>query len=229
MLKQCKTSVTFHTPVNGKDLQDSSDFLSTKHWVLAEVMMYNRETAQFINYGGEIVAEWPSTAIAEISIPVIDSDSPVILAQKSKDYLQQVKAQRPGAWSKWTPEEEAQLRHHVSQGLTYSEISEIHQRTPVAIYERLWKLEIKPDGYPNLGTRPEKRHYEKTTAWTGKLPNIDETITVCLGCGLQIYARPCMCWDHNDTSHYAVWRERNHKYTIFGARIYDKSLRGNNE
>ena len=223
MLKLCKTSITFHTPVEGKDLQDSSKFLSTKHWVLAEVLIYDRESAQFVNNDNEIVAEWPCSAIEEISIPVLDSDSPVILAQKSKDYLQQVKAQRPNAWSKWTPQEDEQLRQHVERGLSYTEISEIHQRTPVAIYERLWKIGIEPDGCPNLGTRPEKRHYEKATAWTGKLPAADETITVCLGCGLQIYARPCMCWTHHDTSHFAVWREHNHRYTIFGSRIYEKS------
>ena len=223
MLKQCKTSITFNEPIEGRDLQDSSTFLSTKHWVLAEVFVYNRETAQFINYDNKIVAQWPCSAIAEISIPVLDSDSPVILAQKTKDYLQQVKAQRPSAWSRWTPEEEDQLRHHLAQGLSYTEISEIHQRTPVAIFERLWKLDINPDNYPNIGTRPEKRHYEKAAAWTGKLPDVNENITVCLGCGQQIYSRPCMCWDHNDTSHIAVWRERNHKYTIFGNRIYEKT------
>ena len=223
MLKICKTSINFYIPVEGRDLQDSSKFLSTKHWVLAEVLIYDRESAQFVNNDNEIVAEWPCSAIAEISIPVLDSDSPVILAQKSKDYLQQVKAQRPNAWSKWTPQEDEQLRQHVEQGLSYIEISEIHQRTPVAIYERLWKIGIEPDGCPNLGTRPEKRHYEKATAWTGKLPEIDETITVCLGCGLQIHARPCMCWTHHDTSHFAVWREHNHRYTIFGNRIYEKS------
>lgn len=223
MLIQCKTTITFHTPVEGKDLQDSSIFLSTKHWVLAEVLIYDRESAQFVNNDNEIVAEWPCSAIAEISIPVLDSDSPVILAQKSKDYLAQVKAQRPNAWNKWTPEEDKQLLHRVEEGLSYTEISEIHQRTPVAIYERLRKLDIDPEEQPNLGTRPEKRHYEKATAWTGKLPANNEIVTVCLGCGFEIYSRPCMCWKRNDTSHFAVWRKHNHQYSIYGTRIYEKS------
>lgn len=82
---------------------------------------------------------------------------------------------------------------------------------------------IKAAIYDINAKRRPKNFTRKATAWTGKLPAIDETITVCLGYGVQIYARPCMCWTHHDTSRFAVWREHNHRYTISGNRIYEKN------
>ena len=219
MLRQCKTVITFKSPVLGKDLQDAELFNSDKHWVIAEVLVYDTRIAKFVNYDNKIVAEWPTTSIKSISIPSLDPESPVILAQKSRDYQAQVKAQRPGAWSKWTPSQDDQVRRMVEEGLNYDEIADALQRTPRAIYERLLKLGLSPDSHPVLGNRPEKRHLEMVS-WDGNAPIEDELITICLGCGIRIHVRPCLCWTRNDTSYLTTWRDRNHEYTIFGARIY---------
>jgi hypothetical protein len=219
MLRNKLIPVNFVKPVTGLDSRDNSQFLSNRHWVIAEVLKYDIDVAKFYNHADELVAEWPCAEIEFISIPVLDEDSPVILAQKSSDYQAAVKKQRPNAWSRWTTEEEEQLRQHVARGLNYEEISDIHNRTPVAIFERLWKIGIDPGEWPHLGVRPEKRHYETLGAWRGKLPKDGETITVCLGCGYEIETRPCKCWVTNDTSRHRTWREHNWIYSMYGTKL----------
>ena len=221
MLRQCKTTINFNTPVKGRDLQDSDLFMSDKHWVIAEVLVCDSEAALFIDYNQEVVAQWPTKSIVSISIPTLDPNSPVILAQKSADYQAQVKAQRSAAWSKWTPTQESELKRLVEEGYNYEEIADIFQRTPRAIYDRLCKLGMYPDSHPGLGSRPEKRHYQRID-WPTRAPLNGDAVTVCLGCGQLIYARPCLCWARNDTSFLATWREHNHKYNIYGSRIYEK-------
>ena len=219
MLRNKLIPVNFVNPVSGIDLRDKTSFISNRHWVIAEVMRYDLQKVRFYNHADELVAKWPISEIEFISIPVLDEDSPVILAQKSSDYQAAVKKQRPNAWSRWTTEEEEQLREHVERGLNYEEIADIHNRTPVAIHERLWKIGIDPGDWPELGVRPEKRHYESLSAWKGKLPGKDEVITVCLGCGFEIETRPCKCWVSTDTTGIRTWREHNWIYSMYGTKL----------
>ena len=220
MLRQSKVSITFRDPVNGKDLQDGTEYLSTKHWIIAEVMEYDLISARFITFSSEIVGEWPCSQIIGVSIPQLDSESPVVMAQKSRDYQMEVKKQRPNAWSKWTPEEEQRLKLEHEKGISIDEIADIHHRTPVAISERLIRIGIYEHEQPKLGSRTQNRYYQDIEPWMGKLPTQGESITVCLGCGFLIMSRPCMCWTYSDTSDMVTWREWNHQYTIFGSRIW---------
>jgi len=211
--------VNFINPVSGIDLRDKTPFISNRHWVIAEVMKYDLYSVSFYDHNDELVAKWPVSDIEFVSIPVLDEDSPVILAQKSSDYQAAVKKQRPSAWSRWTTEEEEQLKEHVARGLNYEEIADIHNRTPVAIYERLWKIGIDPGEWPKLGVRPEKRHYESLKQWKGKLPPEGEEVTVCLGCGFEIVTRPCKCWVSTDTTGIRTWREHNWIYSMYGTKL----------
>jgi hypothetical protein len=219
MLRQCKVSITFSDPVAGKDLQDSTEFLSTKHWVIAEVMEYDLATTRFISFEGEVVGEWLCSQVSGISIPQLDAENPVVVAQKSHDYQIEIRKQRPNAWSKWTPEEELQLRTEYEKGLTLDEIADMHHRTPVAISERLVRIGIYGQEYPKLGTRTQNRYYQNIEPWKGKLPAEGEVITVCLGCGFEIHSRPCLCWKQSDTSDMVTWREHRNIYSMYGSVI----------
>lgn len=219
MLRQCKVSITFNLPVAGKDLQDGTEFLSTKHWVIAEVMEYDLATTRFITFDGEVVGEWLCSQVIGLSIPQLDAETPVVMAQKSHDYQLAIKKQRPNAWSKWTPEEEQQLRAEYEKGLTLDEMADMHLRTPVAISERLVRIGIYSQDYPKLGTRTQNRHYQSIEPWKGKQPTKGASITVCLGCGYEIQSRPCMCWTHSDTSDMVTWRERRNIYSMYGSVI----------
>jgi hypothetical protein len=219
MLRQCKVSIIFNHPVAGKDLQDGTEFLSTKHWVIAEVMEYDLATTRFISFEGEVVGEWLCSQVSGISIPQLDAENPVVLAQKSHDYQREIRKQRPNAWSKWTPEEELQLRAEYEKGLTLDEIADMHHRTPVAISERLVRLGIYGQDYPKLGTRTQNRNYQNIEPWKGKRPTEGASITVCLGCGYEIQSRPCMCWTHSDTSDMVTWREHRNIYSMYGSVI----------
>ncbi len=219
MLRQCKVSITFNNPVAGKDLQDGTEFLSTKHWVIAEVMEYDLASAKFISHDAEIVGEWACSQVSGISIPQLDAENPVVIAQKSHDYQAEVKKQRPNAWSKWTPQEEQQLRAEYGKGLTLDEIADIHHRTPVAISERLVRMGIYGQEYLNLGTRTQNRVYQNIEPWKGKRPAEGEVITVCLGCGYEIHSRPCLCWKQSDTSDMVLWREHRNIYSMYGSVI----------
>ena len=220
LLRQCKVSITFKEPILGKDLQDGAKYLSTKHWIIAELMEYDLYTARFVTYENEIVAEWPSSEIIGLSIPQLDEETPVVMAQKSLDYQLEIKQQRPNAWSKWTPDEEQQLKAEFDAGMSLDEIADIHHRTPVAISERLYRIGIYSHEPPKLGARTEKRYYKSISPWMGHTPQPGEVVTVCLGCGYRIHSRPCMCWTHSDTSNMVTWREWNHQYTMFGSRIW---------
>jgi hypothetical protein len=219
MLRQSKVSITFSDPVAGKDLQDSTEFLSTKHWVIAEVMEYDLVTTRFISFEGEVVGEWLCSQVSGISIPQLDAENPVVVAQKSHDYQREIRKQRPNAWSKWTPEEELQLRAEYEKGLTLDEIADMHHRTPVAISERLLRMGIYAQDYPKLGTRSQNRYYQNIEPWKGKLPAEGEVITVCLGCGFEIHSRPCLCWKQSDTSDMVTWREHRNIYSMYGSVI----------
>lgn len=219
MIRQSKIAVSFNHPVPGTDLQDNTEFLSTKHWVMAEVMIYSKASAQFLNADGVLVAEWNTSDIAGVSIPVLDEDSPVILEQKSYDYQAVVKKHHAGAWSPWTQDEELQLLKGFNSGLSYEELSAIHQRTPRAIDERLMKLGIHAEDYPALGNRPQKRHYEQLGEWKGTTPEDGSSVTVCLGCGYEIASLPCKCWAAKDTRGIRVQRERRFIYSQFGSII----------
>ncbi|CAN2228975.1 hypothetical protein MCEMZLE2_01412 [Candidatus Nanopelagicaceae bacterium] len=219
MLRQRKISITFGQPVLGKDLQDGSEFLSNKHWVIAEVLMVDYKLARFFDFESTLVAEFPLADIEGIRIPVLDADSPVVKEQKSYDYLAVVKNQRPAAWSKWTPDEEQQLLANLDKGLSIEEIADIHQRTPVAIDARLERLGVYLKNSPKLGSRPEKRHYEPLGDWKGDLNSDGSPKTVCLGCGYEIHSRPCKCWLSNDTSHLVTWREHRNIYSMYGSVI----------
>jgi hypothetical protein len=219
MLRQRKISITFSNPVAGRDLQDGSEFLSTKHWVLAEVLVIDLQSAKFLDYENSLVAEYGSSTIESIRIPVLDADSPVVKEQKSYDYLAVVKNQRPAAWSRWTPEEEQALLTHLENGLTIEEIADIHQRTPVAIDARLERLGVYLKESPKLGSRPEKRHYEALKDWRGDVNTDGTAKMICLGCGYEIASRPCKCWLSNDTSHLVTWREHRNIYSMFGSVI----------
>ena len=219
MLRQRKISITFGSPVIGKDLQDGSEFLSTKHWVVAEVMAIDLQSATFLDYENNQVAEWKVASIECIRIPVLDPDSPVVKEQKSYDYLAVVKNQRPAAWSKWTSEEEQQLIAHLENGLNIEEIADIHQRTPVAIDARLVKLGIYLKDSPKLGARPEKRHYQPLEDWRSEVNADGSPKLVCLGCGYVIASRPCKCWLSNDTSQIVTWREHRNIYSMYGSII----------
>lgn len=219
MLRQSKISITFNHPVAGKDLQDSTEFLSTKHWVIAEVMEYDLVATRFITFDGEVVGEWLCSQVVGISIPKLDAQNPVVVAQKSYDYQREIKKQRPNAWSKWTLEEEIQLRAEYEKGLTLDEIADLHHRTPVAISERLVRIGIYEHEYPKLGTRTQNRYYENIEPWNGKLPAKGQIITVCLGCGYEIHSRPCRCWKQSDTSDIVTWREHRNIYSMYGSVI----------
>jgi hypothetical protein len=219
MIRQSKTAISFNHPVSGIDLQDKTEFLSTKHWVMAEVMIYSRSSAKFIDYEGVVVGEWATPDIAGVSISVLDADSPVILEQKSHDYQAVVKQHHSGAWAAWTRSEEEQLLDGVEKGYSFEELSEIHQRTPRAIDERLIKLGVNIGEYPALGTRPQKRQYQKLGEWKGAAPIDGSSVTVCLGCGYEIASLPCKCWSVKDTSGIRVWRERRYIYSQFGSVI----------
>ena len=219
MLRQSKISITFNDPVAGKDLQDSTEFLSTKHWVIAEVMEYDLTTTRFISFEGEVVGEWLCSQVSGISIPQLDAENPVVVAQKSHDYQREIRKQRPNAWSKWTLEEELQLRAEYEKGLTLDEIADMHHRTPVAISERLVRMGIYAQDYPKLGTRTQNRYYQNIEPWKGKLPAEGEVITVCLGCGFEIHSRPCLCWKQSDTSDMVTWREHRNIYSMYGSVI----------
>jgi hypothetical protein len=219
MLRQSKIFVDFTHPVPGIDIQNGDKFLSDRHWLIAEVMKYDLQTVQFYNHMDELVAQWSCADIRGLSIPQLDSDSPVITEQKSHDYQAVVKKQRPAAWSAWTFDEEYELEEEYKRGLDCFEIADIHNRTPRAIFERLLKLGICPENYPKLGNRPEKRHYEELGIWIGKRPKEGELITVCLGCGHEIIQRPCECWKANSTSDIKMWREHKYIYSMYGDRI----------
>ena len=219
MLRQSKIFVDFHHPVPGIDIQNGDWFLSNRHWLIAEVMRYDQRSATFFDHETNPVAKWSCADIKGLSIPQLDSDSPVITEQKSHDYQAAVKKQRPAAWSAWTFDEEFQLKEEFERGLDCNEIADIHNRTPRAIYERLMRMGINPEDSPKLGNRPEKRHYEKLGIWEGKMPEVGEYIVVCLGCGHEIIKRPCECWKANSTSDITMWREHKYIYSMYGDRI----------
>ena len=219
MLRQSKISINFIAPVLGKDIQDESEILSNRHWVVAEVMVYNQEKVSFFDYLDILVAEWFCKDLSSINIPQLNIDSPVVTEQKSYEYQAVVKKQRPAAWSAWTSDEENQLIKLYEQGLNYEEIAEIHQRTAVAIYERLCRLGIYPEHNHRLGNRPQKRHYEKLGIWNSKVPGPGESVMVCLGCGFEIAVRPCKCWKTRDTSDIRIWREHRFIYSDNGSLI----------
>ena len=182
-------------------------------------MEYDLATTRFITFDGEVVGEWLCSQVIGLSIPQLDAETPVVMAQKSHDYQLAIKKQRPNAWSKWTPEEEQQLRAEYEKGLTLDEMADMHLRTPVAISERLVRIGIYSQDYPKLGTRTQNRHYQSIEPWKGKQPTKGASITVCLGCGYEIQSRPCMCWTHSDTSDMVTWRERRNIYSMYGSVI----------
>lgn len=219
MIRQSKISIVFNQPVIGRDLQDGTEFLSNKHWVIAEVIVISQELMKFYDHQDELVAEWQSSDLESISIPVLDAESPVVKEQKSYEYQAVVKKERPAAWSAWTIDEEMALAENYEKGINLEELADIHNRTPNAIYERLWKIGIKPEERYGLGVRPQKRHYEKLGLWNGDFPNPGESKTVCLGCGNEIFLRPCECWKAKDTSGIRTWREHRNIYSTFGSVI----------
>lgn len=219
MIRQSKIAISFNHPVPGVDLQDKTEFLSNKHWVMAEVMNYSKASAQFIDADGVVVGHWATSDIAGVYIPVLDENSPVILEQKSYDYQAVVKKHHSAAWSPWTLSEEQQLLEGVNNGYSYEELADIHQRTPRAIDDRLNKLGIYTGNYPGLGTRPQKRHYQELGEWKGLAPDDGSPVTVCLGCGYEIASLPCKCWAGKDTSDTRVWREHRYIRTIYGTKI----------
>jgi hypothetical protein len=219
MIRQSRIAVNFNKPVVGKDLLDSTQYSSTKHWVMAELLVYSQASARFIDADGNIVGEWPSDVITGVFIPVLDEDSPVILEQKSHDYQAVVKQQRPSSWSHWTRTEEQLLLQNAEKGYSYEELADIHLRTPVAIFERLLRLGFRTEDYPKLGTRPQKRHYRPLGLWEGKAPEDGSEVTVCLGCGYEIASLPCKCWSAKDTTGTVVYRDHRLIRTIYGTVI----------
>ena len=216
MLRQVKVAVSFHSPVAGADVHDGEQILSNKHWVIAEVMKLENMQVTFVNYDEKIAACWMADDIKTIRHNVLDSDSPVITAQKSFDYQQEVKNQRPAAWSKWTPVEEEQLLERLKSGYNIQELADIHQRTNRAICERLSLLGVRGLEWEGLGVRPEKRHYEDLFIDGTRGYKSDQLLTICLGCGYQIESRPCKCWTSVDTSTIRLWREHKYQYGMYG-------------
>jgi len=216
MLRQVKVAVLFSKPVLGADVHDGEQIVSNKHWVIAEVMNLENNEVTFVNYDDKIVACWVAEDIKTIRHNVLDSNSPVITAQKSFDYQQEVKNQRPAAWSKWTSLEEERLLEGLRNGYSIQELADIHQRTNRAICERLSLLgETNLDWEPS-GVRPEKRCSKNLLINGESAYSSERMITVCLGCGYEIASRPCKCWTSIDTSTMRLWRERKYQYGMYG-------------
>jgi hypothetical protein len=216
MLRQSKVSIRFKGPVLGTDLQDNSEFLSNKHWVLAEFMVISEIDMRFYNHEGKLVAKWQVTDFESIQIPVVDDIAPVIKEQKSYEYQAAVKKQRPAAWSAWTVQEDEQLLKEYGSGLNLDEIADVHQRTTAAIWSRLNKLGIYPEEHYGLGVRTQNRKYATIDVWKGKVPGSGEELEVCLGCGYVTSVRPCRCWLAKDTSGIKTWREHKYIRSEFG-------------
>jgi hypothetical protein len=110
----------------------------------------DREFTTFIGDGGEIVARWPTDTISKITW--VNGSDPLNVDMVVGGTGPPSEVSRVGiAGSRWTPEEEEQLRREFDEKLTVVEIARRHQRSRGAIQNRLVKLDLIPDSPSLIG------------------------------------------------------------------------------
>ena len=110
----------------------------------------DREFTTFIGDGGEIVARWPTDTISKITW--VNGSDPLDVDMAVGGTGPPSEVSRVGiAGSRWTPEEEEQLRREFDKKLTVAEIARRHQRSRGAIQNRLVKLDLIPDSPSLIG------------------------------------------------------------------------------
>ena len=131
-------AVLFAEPVLGPDPRDGDQFLSTKHWLEAAYCIQNGKTVAFIDFDGQVIAEWPSSAIRSINWPesVTDENEDA----RPIDRYRQIKEKYPKAWSSWSEQEEESLVLEFERGEPLAFICDSHERAPGGIIARLRNL-----------------------------------------------------------------------------------------
>ena len=142
--------VEFTEPVEGIDPTDSEPITSNRHRIRAMSIQMDREFTTFIGDGGEIMAIWPTDTISKITW--VNGPDPLNVDMAVGGTGRPSELSRGGiAGSRWTPEEEEQLRREFGEKLTVAEIARRHQRSRGAIQNRLVKLDLIPDSPSLIG------------------------------------------------------------------------------
>ena len=142
--------VEFTEPVEGIDPTDSEPITSNRHRIRAMSIQMDREFTTFIGDGGEIMAIWPTDTISKITW--VNGPDPLNVDMAVGGTGRPSELSRGGiAGSRWTPEEEEQLRREFGEELTVAEIARRHQRSRGAIQNRLVKLDLIPDSPSLIG------------------------------------------------------------------------------
>ena len=142
--------VGFTEPVEGIDPTDSEPITSNRHRIRAMSIQMDREFTTFIGDGGEIMAIWPTDTISKITW--VNGPDPLNVDMAVGGTGRPSELSRGGiAGSRWTPEEEEQLRREFGEKLTVAEIARRHQRSRGAIQNRLVKLDLIPDSPSLIG------------------------------------------------------------------------------
>lgn len=131
--------VNFTIPVKGTDPTDGSTFFADRHKIGADWARQDGIETLFM-IEGEVKCSWPTNMITKITWPS-GIDVPVT-PKEFENSMEEIKAEFPKAWSKWSYEEEQKLSKLFSQGKKVSEIARALGRAPGGIYSRLRKMEI---------------------------------------------------------------------------------------
>lgn len=131
--------VTFSNPTLGVDPQDGMKFRSERHKVKADWVKQDGQETQFV-LDGEIVASWSTNSITGITWPTGENipTTPV----EFRNRMEEIKANFPKAWSKWSYEEDQKLAAMFMSGKKVSEIASHLRRAPGGIFSRLRKMNL---------------------------------------------------------------------------------------
>ena len=141
--------ILFTEPVKGFDPDSGDLFTSDRHRVFATFAGVNKEITEFFNDDSAIVASWKTQLIKTIQWPT----GKVVPATTSSyaDRMEEIRRKYPNAWSKWTAEEDQQLRREFQAGMKIRECSTTHGRARGGIVSRLRKLNLISEDAPTEG------------------------------------------------------------------------------
>ena len=131
--------VNFAQPTKGFDPVDGSRFVADRHKVRADWARQDDQETIFMSEG-KVICSWPTKIISKITWPS-GIDIP-ITSQEFENRMEQIKANYPKAWSKWSYEEELKLTSLFQSGKKVSQIAETMGRAPGGIHSRLRKLKL---------------------------------------------------------------------------------------
>ena len=138
--------IWFNEPVNGKDPVTKEIFKSNRHRIAASAVNQNSETTNFVTSDGTVVGEWPTQLIGHWIWPqagTLLGDEEATedeLRWGTRAWREWAQSEFQNAWTRWTPEQDADVTQAFKSGVTLTEITQLAGRSPKGVLVRLKKL-----------------------------------------------------------------------------------------